>query len=92
MAPDSELTERLILQLRDDVTAGFAHTARATDLSRVEGQLQAYQAETDRRLDAIEQLEHARHGGFASFRFIGGAIAFLVSNGALWAAVLLRHP
>lgn len=86
------LLESLVLQLRDDVTRGFAESARATDLSRIEGQLQAYQVETDRRLEKLEISEHGRVGGSARWKVIGGFIAFIVSNGALWAAVLVRHP
>lgn len=88
---ESELVERLVLQLRDDVTHGFAHTAQATDLARVEGQLQAYQAETDRRIEVLEVAEHGRSGGATRFRVYGAVVAFLISNGALWAAVLVHH-
>jgi hypothetical protein len=88
---ESDLTERLILQLRDDVTKGFSAMARATDLARVEGQLQAYQSETDRRLEKLETLELHRSGGTNRLKVIGTLVAFAASNGALWAAVFVVH-
>lgn len=90
----SQLLERLVLQLRDDVTKGFAETARSNDLARVEGQLQAYQAETDRRLGALEETEHQRVGDNNRGKRNTMAIVNLVSTAALWAGVivaLFRH-
>ena len=89
---DSDLTERLLLQLRDDVTQGFAAAARATDLARVEGQLLAYQAETDRRLEVLEVAENGRTGIRGGIKTTGLIAASLISNAALWAAVFFKHP
>lgn len=82
--------EALIIQLRENVTEGFANAAKATDLSRVEGQLQAYQSETDRRLEKLESKEHQRVGGTVRWKSIAAVVTFLLSTGALWAAVIVK--
>lgn len=69
-------------------------------ISRVDAKLDAYslmlQTKADRtevasltdRVSVLEATEHTRGGIRSNWRVLGGCFAFLVSNGALWAAVL----
>lgn len=45
---------QLLLQIQQQMTEGFARMATAKELGRVEGKLDAYQKDTDRRLEKLE--------------------------------------
>lgn len=72
-------------------------------VARVDAKLDAYsmvlQTKADRadvaglheRVSTLEAAEHARGGRWSNWRLVSAVVAFFVSNGALWSAVLLKH-
>lgn len=44
------------------------------------------------RVATLEAAEHARAGGWTRWKVTAAATAFVLNTGALWAAVIVRHP